>query len=108
MTGARASLPPRVTFGQRQLQAKFKHAADFGISGPFSPVNMAVYRAALEAHLSSPTTQVIQGTYRGQPVSHFFDPATSLNVIVDPRGTFVSGWRLNPAHAVNLQTRGSL
>jgi hypothetical protein len=51
----------------------------------------------LNQHINSPAVTKISGTYRGDPVTHFLDPATGLNVIVDPSGVFVSGWKLAPA-----------
>jgi len=48
------------------------------------------------------------GTYRGNPVTHYLDPSTGLNVIVDPAGVFVSGWKLGPAQLQNALTHGGL
>lgn len=97
-----------VNFDVKKLQAKFKHAADFGVSGNFSKANAEKFQQVLEQHIASPQTQVITGTYRGNPVQHHFDPTTGLNVIVDTSGEFVSGWRLSPDQIKYVTTTGNL
>jgi hypothetical protein len=92
----------------RQLQAKFKHAADFGITGQANKQNLSLYGAALNQHVNAPGVKAIQGTYRGSPVIHHLDSATGLNVMSDLDGNFISGWKLNPAQLQNVLTRGSL
>lgn len=57
----------------KQLQKKFKHAADFGVSGNYSPANAAKFQAAIQQHLVNPTTQVITGIYRGQAATFYFN-----------------------------------
>lgn len=91
----------------RQLQAKFKHAADFGVTGNYSKANGAQFNAAIQEHINAAGTQSIRGTYRGDAVTHFVDPQTGLNVI-SRDGTFVSGWRLNPDQLANVLRNGSL
>jgi hypothetical protein len=92
----------------QQLQAKFKHAADFGVIGNYSKANAASFSRALHQHINGPGVQAIRGTYRGQPVTHYLDPATGLNVMADPAGNFISGWRLNPGQLQNVLTHGGL
>lgn len=91
----------------RQLQAKFKHAADFGVTGNYSKANGAQFNAAIQEHINAAGTQSIRGTYRGDAVTHFLDPQTGLNVI-SRDGTFVSGWRLNADQLANVLRDGSL
>jgi len=92
-----------------QLQSKFVlHGADFGISGNPNNQTLAAFLAALTEHVYSPNTMQIPGTYHQEPVIHYLDPNTGLNVIVDPYGNFISGWKLNPAQLQNVLTRGSL
>jgi hypothetical protein len=91
-----------------QLQAKFKHAAKFGVTGNYNKKNVEAFVAALQTHLGDPDTIIIQGTYRGDCVTHFYNPKTQLNVIRNPQGEFVSGFRLNDEQAMNVSTRGSL
>jgi uncharacterized protein involved in type VI secretion and phage assembly len=103
-TGAATS----IKIDSRQLQKKFKHAGDFGIDGNWSSTTAGEYEAALQRHVSDPATKVISGTYRGKQAIHYVNPKTGLNVITDSKGTFVSGWKLNPDQLNNVLTRGSL
>lgn len=91
----------------KQLQAKFKHAADFEVPGNYNRVNAAKFSAAVHQHINAPGTQAIVGTYRGEAVIHYLDPTTRLNVIAK-NGTFVSGWKLKPAQVTNILQHGGL
>lgn len=92
----------------KQLQAKFKHAKDFGVPGNYSKANAAAFSRAIHQHINSPGVRAIRGTYHKRPVTHFVNPSSGLNVIVDPAGTFISGWRLSPAQLQNVLTHGGL
>jgi RHS repeat-associated protein len=93
----------------QELQAKFKHAADFGVAGNHSKANAAEFSRAIHQHINSPGVRAIQGTYHKQPVTHYLDPSTGLNVMADPAGNFISGWRLSPAQLQNvLRTRSEI
>jgi hypothetical protein len=93
----------------RQLQAKYKHADDFGVLGPYNPANAAAFEAALRAHVAAPSTQTVTGSYRGTPgVLFFVDPTTRLVVITDSSGRFVTGWRLSQAQLAHLRARRAL
>jgi len=37
-----------ISFTERQLQKKFKHASDFGVTGNYSPTNAAKFQTAIE------------------------------------------------------------
>lgn len=91
----------------RQLQAKFGHADDFGVTGNYNSANAARFNEAIFEHINAPGTTTIRGTYRGDPVTHFLDPKTGLNVI-SRDGVFVSGWRLNSDQLANVLRNGSL
>ncbi|NHC47648.1 colicin D domain-containing protein [Motilibacter aurantiacus] len=91
----------------RQLQAKFKHAADFGVAGNYSKSNAARFSSALHQHMNRPSTRVVPGTYRGESVVHYLDPSSALNVI-SRNGEFVSGWRLSSDQLGNVLKNGSL
>ena len=99
---------PKITFDSKQLQKKFKHAADFGVTGNYNAANALKFQTAIENHIASPGAKIIQGTYRGNPVTHIYNPNTGINVIVERTGEFISGWKLNPAQANNVVNRGSL
>lgn len=92
----------------RQLQAKFKHAAAFGVLGNYSKANAAAFSRALHQHINSTGVRAIEGTYRGNPVTHHLDPLTGLNVMADPAGNFISGWRLSAEQLQNVLTHGGL
>ena len=92
----------------RQLQAKFKHASDFGILGNFSKANVGKFSSAVNQHINSAETHIINGTYRGQAVIHYLNPKTGLNVISSPTGQFISGWKLNPTQLQNVIKHGGL
>ena len=92
----------------KQLQRKFKHAGDFGVTGNYSKANAAKFNSAVNQHINSSGVRAIQGTYRGNPVIHYVNPNTGLNVIANPNGTFLSGWKLNPAQLQNVLQHGGL
>jgi hypothetical protein len=97
-----------ITISARQLQRKFKHAADFGVMGTYNRARATQFEQALRSHIEDQTTLVIQGTYRGEPVTHFINPHTGLNAMRGDDGAFVSGWRLTPDQLVNVLSRGHL
>ncbi|WP_374109396.1 colicin D domain-containing protein [Anaeromyxobacter sp. SG17] len=62
----------------------------------------------LNQHINRPGVRAITGTYRGNPVTHYLDPQTGLNVIADPAGNYVSGWRLGAEQVESVLTNGRL
>ncbi|WP_158277483.1 colicin D domain-containing protein [Opitutus sp. ER46] len=92
----------------QQLQSKFKHAADFGLSGDFSLTQAAKFRSVINQHINSPSVQAIQGTYRKMPAVHYLDGKTRLNVISTPSGEFWTGWRLSDQQFRHVSTTGNL
>jgi RHS repeat-associated protein len=92
----------------KQLQAKFKHASDFGVSGNYNKINSSNFSSAINQHINSTNVQTILGSYRGQPVTHYLNATTGLNVIASPSGNFISGWLLNPAQLQNVIKHGGL
>lgn len=91
-----------------QLQSKFKHAADFGVTGNYSKETAVQFEQALRSHVGADSTKAIQGTYRGQDVTHFINPETGLNVMRDKQGGFVSGWKLSEAQQKHVLSTGKL
>jgi RHS repeat-associated protein len=101
--------PVTVRIDPRQTQKKFKHAKDFGVQANWNAQNGQQFQQAIQSHLNNPATQAIPGTYRHtQSVIHFYNPQTSVNVIINSRGEFVSGWRLSSDQIHAMTTRGSL
>ncbi len=92
----------------KQLQKKFKHAEDFGVSGNYSPANSKKFDEAIQNHLNAPGTKEISGTYRGNPVTFNTDPKSGLTVIQNPNGSFLSGWKLNPQQLQHVLKDGKL
>ena len=92
---------------ERQLQAKFKHAGDFGIEGSYNRTRGVEFGQAVQEHVAKAGT-VIEGTYRGNPVVFFIDEKTKLTVIQGADGKFLSGWRLNAQQLQHVVTRGKL
>jgi hypothetical protein len=91
----------------QQLDKKWKHASDFGITTTNkNPSTLALYRQAIVKHLNNPAT-LLHGTYeyvKGSKV--YFNPITNLVVILDSKNNFVSGWKMIPgkpqfAHYIN-------
>jgi RHS repeat-associated protein len=99
---------PILQFSKNQLQRKFKHAGDFGVQGNYNANTAQQFQQAIQTHINSMGTQVTNGTYRGQPVIHYTNILTGVNVITGRDGSFISGWKLNPAQIQNVTTRGSL
>jgi hypothetical protein len=93
----------------RNLQKVFtKHGSDFGLRGNWNPGRATDVSRAINSHINTPGVQAIQGTYRGQNVIHYLDPKTGLNVISDPSGGFIGGWKLGPDQLKSVTSSGRL
>jgi hypothetical protein len=90
----------------KQLQAKFKHAIDFGVKGNYSKATAAQFSSALNQHINA--ARVIQGTYKGQAVIHYLNPTTGVNVISKTTGEFISGWKLGAGQLQGVLKNGTL
>jgi hypothetical protein len=104
---ADAELPELLT-NARQLQKKFKHAADFGVEGNYNPANAAAFEQKIREFLGAPGTTRITGTYRGDPAVLSYSPTTSQVVVQDASGNFVSAWKMTPAQLQHVIESGSL
>lgn len=91
-----------------QLQEKFKHAVDFGVTEPMNKASLELFRATLNQHLADPAVRVIEGSFKTLPIIHFVNPSTGLNVMKSYDGKFVSGWKLSTTQLENVLKRGSL
>ena len=97
------------TIYHRNIQMKYKHAPDFGISGNYNKKNAKLWIDKIIEHMKDPLTQILDGTYRKREVTHYFNPETSLNVFFDrEQKEFISGWLLNDKQLKNIKTRGDL
>ena len=91
-----------------QLQKKFKHAGDFGVTGNYAATNAARFSAAMHQHMNAAGTQRIVGTYRNASAAHYLDPKTGLNVVSDLDGNFITGFRLGSGQLNDVLTTGRL
>ena len=86
-----------------------RHAADFGIAGPWNKSNADLFEQALDDHVNDPAVLAIVGTYRGaQSVTHFYNPSSFVNVIIDQAGDLVSGWKLSGTQVRYLLTTANI
>lgn len=106
--GGQKRLVPAIKVTPRQLQAKFKHAIDFGIQGSFNRTRAEEFEAALRAHVAAPSTRIVVGTFRRQEVLCHVNSDTGLAVLTDRAGTFVSAWKLSGIQLTNVLERGTL
>ncbi len=99
-----------LNFTLRQLQAKFKHAKDFGVMVNWSAANAPKFSGAINQHINAVGTEVIEGTYRNanSPVTFYLNPTTGLNVIATRSGEFISGAKLSATQVNDILTKGFL
>ena len=85
---------------QKQLDKKFKHAADFGITTTKkNPETLGQYETAIKNHMGDSATKP-QGTYGFVKYSKvFFNSSTNNAVVLDSSGNFVTGFKLTPGTA---------
>jgi Colicin D len=91
-----------------QIERKFLHAADFGVTDPRGRVGFDNFARALEQEVNDPETIHINGTYRGDPAILNYNPNSGLCVIETPDGKFVSGWKLSDSQINNVVSQGKL
>lgn len=101
-------LPRIITFTERQLQKKFKHASVLGIEGNYNKENAQKFRETLRAFVEDPEVRQIVGTFRRDPVIHYLKESTLIAVITETDGKFISVWELDDEQLENLIERGSL
>ena len=93
----------------RQIQKKYKHATDFGVSGNYNWENAQLFKDKIIEHMKKPSTQIIEGTFKNIEVTHYFDPETGLNVFFNrDNKKLISGWLLKDDQLDNMVNRGSL
>jgi RHS repeat-associated protein len=99
-----------LNFTRDQVMTKWKHAADFGVSGGYSFKNAPNFVSAINQHINASGTQVIQGAYRNSNnlVTYYLNPSTGLNVIASRSGQFITGARLSTNQVNKILTKGFL
>jgi hypothetical protein len=92
-----------------QIDRKYKHADDFGVSGNKNPENKERFKEAIAEHAVDPDTEVIEGEYNrlegDQSVTHIYNSRTGNNVIVND-GEFLTGFKLNSGQRTNIENDG--
>lgn len=95
------------TIDNKQIQKKYKHALDFGISGNYNQENAQLLEDKIIEHMKEPSTQIIEGTFKKIEVTHYFNPETGLNVFFNrDNNKFISGWLLKDDQLDNMGNRG--
>ena len=102
------NIPPvaiaTVNTSTAQLQKKFKHAIQFGVTGTPQKATLQAFDNAIQQHVQNPAVQHIIGTYRQLPAILHTDANKLLVVVTDLSGNFISGWKLSAQqlwHALN-------
>ncbi|WP_225306840.1 colicin D domain-containing protein [Haloarcula hispanica] len=92
-----------------QIERKYKHADDFGVTGNNNPENQEAFREAIAEHTVNPNTERIEGRYTrlegDQSVTHLYNPNTGNNIIIDD-GEFLTGFKLTQGQRTNMRNTG--
>ena len=91
-----------------QLEAKYKHAGDFGVTAPRGTTGFQQFGKALSEFVNSGSTIRMWGTYRRSPAVLNFDVNSGRVVVQYPDGAFWTGFRANAAQLANIIERRSL
>jgi Colicin D len=91
---ASAGVCDRVGISSSQLQKKFKHAIDFGVSGNCSLENASKFEQAIRLFVQS-NNQVNSAKYRNMRAKIFLNHSTKQAVVLTESGDFWTGWRLS-------------
>lgn len=89
-----------------QLQRKYNHASDFGITGPYKKKNAALYEKAILDHINDPNVEVIYGSYRREPVRHYLNENGLFVMVNESTNNYWSGWQLDDKQKNDLLTQG--
>ncbi|MDV8023883.1 colicin D domain-containing protein [Rhodococcus sp. IEGM 1330] len=100
--------PVDVTFDAGQIEKKFKHAADFGVSEPRGSDGFRHFTERVREFMVDPKTEHISGTYRGDEVLLSVNPDTKLIVVQGPDGRFVTGWEMSEDQMASVLSEGRL
>ena len=82
-------------------------ASNLDIDGNYNKKNAEEFGRAINEHINSGGVKEIAGSYRGDPVTHYLNPTTGLNVMADPSGKFLSGWKLRTVLKKPVVKRGA-
>lgn len=99
---------PEVVVSAGQVEKKFKHAADFGVTGSRGREGFDAFRRALAEFVADPRTIRIWGSYRGERVVLSFNRRSRLVVVQKADGRFVTGWRMTASQLRHVSAKGAL
>jgi RHS repeat-associated protein len=99
---------PELKASLTQLEKKFKHAADFGVTESRGSSGFKSFGEAMTSFMKKPSTKRITGKYRGQAAILNYDSKSKLIVVQRLSGNFVSGWRMSKAQLKSVVEKGSL
>jgi hypothetical protein len=97
-----------LNYPEKQLQAKFKHAEDFGVTGNWNASAGKDFQQALEKFAKDPSNVLKSGTYHGEPATLIYNETTGVCEVLRPDGTFWTGWKLGAEQLRNVVERGTL
>lgn len=105
---AREQRLPSLNYPEKQVQAKFKHASDFGVAGNWNASAGKEFQQALEKFAKDPANVLKQGTYHGQPATLIYNESSGVCEVLRPDGTFWTGWKLGTEQLRNVVEHGAL
>jgi hypothetical protein len=96
------------TAKRTQIEEKFKHAFDFGVSEPRGRAGFEAFENAVKHHIEDPSTLHILGAYRGDAAILNYNTTSGLVVVQSLNGEFISGWRVTETQARYILEHGKL
>jgi hypothetical protein len=99
---------PRLSMTRFQIERKFKHAVDFGVTEGKGASGYKTFAEAIERLVADPTTTRVIGTYRNEPAILNYNATTRLVVAQSPDGAFISGWQMSKRQLHYVIEHGSL
>ncbi|OIV38544.1 hypothetical protein BIV57_05270 [Mangrovactinospora gilvigrisea] len=97
-----------VAFDAKQINKKFKHASDFGVTGNNNKIGRAAFESSMKGFLDDSGVSKLSINYRGDPVTIYLHPQTRLAVVTKLDGSFLSGWKLSESQLSNVVDDGYL
>ena len=97
-----------LTLSHAQLEAKYKHAVDFGVKASRGSAAFSQFGKKVDAFVNARSTLRVVGTYRGNPAILNYNGASRLVVVQSPNGAFVTGFRMSEGQLQNVVARRSL
>lgn len=93
-----------VKFTLSQLQKKYKHAEDFGLSSSYSKLNAKKYQEAIIAHLNDVNTRQF-GTYLYSKQSKvYYNDTTGMVVVLNVKGDFITAFIPSDVNEFGIKT----